>query len=331
MRYNTRMKIINETFRSASGRTADEDWLFFDIESTGLSPRAASVYLIGCSWYERAEDLWRLRLYFADSRRSEPEVLGAFADLLAGFSCVTHFNGDHFDIPFLKYRYAKYGMDDPFKGKDSVDLLKRVRKYKKLLGVENLKQKTLERYLGVGRKDTFGGGELIRVYEEYLYTDDPGLEHFLLLHNLEDVKGMSELTALLDIPGWIDGGFYLNRSSECGRDMIRIDLLSETEFPGHTELAGEDGCALAAGGRELSLKVRSYGGKVRIWYDEPGQYWFLPDEGIAVHKSVSAWTDPSRRVRATKDNCFGLCSPEALVSCENATLFAHSWLKRFMK
>ena len=220
------MKIHEETFTALNGSCAEPGQLFFDIESTGLNPSYAAVYLIGCSWFEDGE--WQLRLYFADDRRAECDVLRTFADLLRGFSTVVHFNGDRFDIPFLQERMARYGLGDPFAGMESIDLLKRVRPYKKLLGVENLKQKTLERFLGIDREDLFGGGELIQVYEEYLYSEDPRLEHFLLLHNLEDVKGMSELTALLRIPEWMEGRFELCGCCAGGNDTEDVsDTASE--------------------------------------------------------------------------------------------------------
>ena len=141
------MKIHEETFTALNGSCAEPGQLFFDIESTGLNPRYASVYLIGCSWF--AEGEWQLRLYFADDRRAEREVLAAFAELTENFDTLVHFNGDRFDIPFLQERMRLYRMADPFCGMGSVDLLKCVRPYKRLLGLENLKQKTLEVFLGL--------------------------------------------------------------------------------------------------------------------------------------------------------------------------------------
>ena len=331
------MKIHEETFTALNGSCAGPGQLFFDIESTGLNPRYAAVYLIGCSWFEDGE--WQLRLYFADDRRAECDVLRTFADLLRGFSTVVHFNGDRFDIPFLQERMSRYGLGDPFAGKESIDLLKCVRPYKKLLGVENLKQKTLERFLGIDREDLFGGGELIQVYEEYLYSEDPRLEHFLLLHNLEDVKGMSELTALLRIPQWMEGRFELcgccagdddANDAGTGHACSRLLFRSDIEFPGHTRL--EDcGCSMEASGSELALTLPCFDGRVRMYYPNTKDYWFLPEEGCAVHKSVSAFVDPKRRIRATAANCYGLCAPDDLAGTANATAFAQSWIHRFWK
>ena len=330
------MKIHEETFTALNGSCAEPGQLFFDIESTGLNPRYAAVYLIGCSWFEDGE--WQLRLYFADDRRAECDVLRTFADLLRGFSTVVHFNGDRFDIPFLQERMARYGLGDPFAGMGSIDLLKRVRPYKKLLGVENLKQKTLERFLGIDREDLFGGGELIQVYEEYLYSEDPRLEHFLLLHNLEDVKGMSELTALLRIPEWMEGRFELCGCCAGGNDAedvsdaacSQLTFHSEVPFPGRS-LLNSCGCRMEACGHDLTLTLPCFGGRVRMYYPNTKDYYYLPEEGCAVHKSVSAFVDPKRRIRATAENCFGLCAPEDLSAAENASAFAQSWIRRFWK
>ena len=326
--------LTKETFKES---IRPEKTLALDIETTGLSPKNNSVYLIGCSWF--ADGQWQLRLFFADDRRAEKEVLAAFAELARGFSTLVHFNGDRFDIPFLQERMRRYGMYEPFSGMESVDLLKCVRPFKKLLGVENLKQKTLEVFLGMDRKDQFGGGELIQVYEEYLYTEDPRLEHFLLLHNLEDVKGMSELTALLRLPEWIEGKFeYRGCEVEGPGDSDRVSFYSETAFPGHVHLEFDCGCgkgaepaALEASGHDLILSLPCYNGKVRMYYPNPKDYYFLPEEGCAVHKSVSAYVDPKRRTRATAENCYGLFAPEDLTSEANATAFAQSWIRKFWK
>ena len=54
-----------------------DDFLFLDIETTGLTPETAQIYLIGA--LSHTEDTgWTLRQWFADSLSSEEEILRAF-------------------------------------------------------------------------------------------------------------------------------------------------------------------------------------------------------------------------------------------------------------
>ena len=78
-----------------------DDFLFLDIETTGLTPETAQIYLIGT--LSHTEDTgWTLRQWFADSLSSEEEILRAFFAFASPFKTLVHYNGDGFDLPFLK-------------------------------------------------------------------------------------------------------------------------------------------------------------------------------------------------------------------------------------
>ena len=69
------MKIIDEIINLETdyplGRICEnpKDILFFDIETTGLSPKTSSLYLIGCAYY--GDDGWHLRQFFANEKNEE--------------------------------------------------------------------------------------------------------------------------------------------------------------------------------------------------------------------------------------------------------------------
>lgn len=87
-----------------------------------------------------------------------------------------------------------------FKG---IDIYRRIAPYKNFMKLPNCKQKTIEGFLHTEREDVYSGGELIDIYHEYVLTHDPEKEHFLLLHNEEDIKGMLDIIAALAIPDLI--------------------------------------------------------------------------------------------------------------------------------
>ncbi len=210
---------------------AISDLLFFDIETTGFSGDYASVYLIGCVWHDG--NTWILTQYFAETRDAEEEVLDAFFALLRTKRILVHFNGDGFDIPFLTKRCVFYKKDWNFEAVESFDIYKKIRPLKKLLGLENLKQKSIERFLGIAREDKYNGGQLIEVYGEYLQTHSELLKHLLILHNEDDLKGMPQILPILAYPDFLTGDFSFKGSES--RDIPYADGNSEKHLLLHYE------------------------------------------------------------------------------------------------
>ena len=62
------------------------------------------------------------RLLLAEGDREEEELLRSFAAFARPYSRLVHFNGDTFDIPFIRERCRRYQMPDPFAGKQSLDM-----------------------------------------------------------------------------------------------------------------------------------------------------------------------------------------------------------------
>ena len=209
---------------------APEDVLFFDIETTGLSARNAGLYLIGVLTYTAATSIaeesntasssdeaqisavpsahraasapesaghWTLLQCFCEDVADEPAVLQAFFELLRTKKILISYNGDGFDIPFLRHMLEQYGLPYSFDIVESFDLFKKFRPLKRLLDLPDLKLKSCERFLGIDREDRFTGGELIEVYFEWQKTKAPALLDTLLLHNAEDIANLPNLLPLL--------------------------------------------------------------------------------------------------------------------------------------
>ena len=147
--------------------------LFFDIETTGFSGANHQVYLIGCVC--RRNKTWHLTQWFADTPDAEKDVLTAFFQYAGGFAVLVHFNGDTFDIPFLRKRFQAWGLPYDLSSFDSVDIYKHLRPLRGLIGLDSLKQKSIEQFLGISRQDPYSGGQLIDVYRFYLETSKEDL------------------------------------------------------------------------------------------------------------------------------------------------------------
>ena len=99
-------------------------------------------------------------------------------------------------VPFVKKRLEYINrrlgknIPDNLEGITKLDLYKMIRPFKTALGLSNLKQKTIERFVGINRIDQMNGGELINVYFNYLGDRSQKLRTLLLQHNRDDMEGM---------------------------------------------------------------------------------------------------------------------------------------------
>ena len=77
-----------------------EEFLFFDIETTGFFPRRnTSLYLIGAVCF--LDEHWTFLQWFAETPSEECEILNAFLAFCRSFRAVVHFNGDGFLISLI--------------------------------------------------------------------------------------------------------------------------------------------------------------------------------------------------------------------------------------
>ena len=150
-----------------------EKVLYFDIETTGFSPATSILYLIGCVYCD--DEGFKFRQWFCDTPESEPDIISDFLDFVKSFSVIVHYNGSGFDIPFIIKKCDIHHIPCDFSGIESFDIYKNISMLKSLLKLENLKQKSIESFMSVPRDDKYSGGELIKVYEEYLKSADDSL------------------------------------------------------------------------------------------------------------------------------------------------------------
>ena len=82
--------------------------------------------------------------WFADTKAAEKDLLDHFFDFLKQYKTVVHFNGDGFDIPFLQKRCKHFNLPYSLSDVASFDIYKKIKPYRNLLGLDSLKQKSIE-------------------------------------------------------------------------------------------------------------------------------------------------------------------------------------------
>ncbi|WP_026508945.1 ribonuclease H-like domain-containing protein [Butyrivibrio sp. MC2013] len=336
------MKKVNEAISADISSVYDpyieridnkENILFFDIETTGLSPRNCTIYLIGAAYYNGGS--WELIQFFAEKNADEPMLLRSFFELCKGYKSLVHFNGNRFDIPFIKARASALGIpsDETFPlDMESVDLYKVILPFKNALSLTDCKQKSIESFLGIKRQDIYSGKELIDVYKKYRANNSKELLSLLLLHNADDVRGMFPLSqisiykdffdCILSYPtisltsdapaedigplplrvvkAWANNYKDINGSEQ--RELmlgINLPMTLPSDFrcrKGEIFFRSEQGRG--------TLRIPIYCGELKYFYSDYKNYYYLPLEDQALHKSVAEFVDRSHRERATAKNCY---------------------------
>lgn len=315
-----------------------EQIAFFDIETTGLSPKASSLYLIGAMHYDTRQEQWCLTQWFADDYHSEKEILTSFFEYLKPFHALYHFNGVTFDIPYVTTKCQKHQLAVPEYARQlfrntvhhqtvpgqeriSVDLLKEIRPLKKTLRLVKANQTALEHWLGVNREDTYHGGELISVYTEYMQSkilhpeDASSLEKLLLLHNHDDIAGMLEVCSFLSYRDCLSlQKPPVIQSCSQKTDSITIQFTLPQPVPRPVQIShlwdinssaiSEQPAVLSLTETVGKLTLPVIQDTLKYFFEQYRDYFYLPEEDHAIHKSVAQFVDPAFRKKATAATCY---------------------------
>ncbi len=340
------MKTITKNININNSICIDNN-LFFDIETTGFSRTTCFCYLIGAAYRNNDSDTITIIQWLAESDTDEPALLSEFAKLTASFSSLTHFNGDSFDIPFLQKRTAIHNIELHLDNLRSIDLYKHAKGLKSLLRLESYNQKSVEHFLGIHREDKYSGGELIKVYKDYVKNVHTPIEHneaerLLLLHNFDDICGLLKVSGILSYNNIInkrftykdimyticqsqdmlhsaDGNWHnaattaTNNSTTTNNSnnnninnnhaYITLSFSLPEEVP-VSVLLNDDEYVLRAEKDVLKLRLPVLTDTLKFFYADYRNYYYLPYEDTAMHKSVAAYVDAECKVKATKETCY---------------------------
>ncbi len=286
-----------------------EQILFLDIETTGFTAKNSVLYLIGVTYYQ--ESFWKIRQWFAETYEEELSLLHAFFEFAASYSHLIHFNGNNFDLPYLLQKCRQYRLPYHFDTFEGIDLYRRTAPYKSMLRLPNCKLKTLEVFLGLSRKDLYGGGELISIYHSYAAQPQDHLLHALILHNKDDMAGMLYVLPILAYHNLfhepvtakkVQANYYINeQGTQCQELMIKLSLHSSLPHP--LSLHSNE-CYFKGEGKEGLLRIPLYTEELKYFYSNYKNYYYLPEEDTAIHKSVASFVDKKHRTQAMAATCY---------------------------
>ena len=312
------MKTINYLYKGLApldnliALASKDDLLYFDIETTGLSRKNNHIYLIGAGFYS-TEGL-NIIQWFAEDESEELLILKEFISFSSSFIHLVNYNGKSFDIPFTNERLTKYGLD--IIEFNSIDIYTYIKPFKSILSLDDLTQKTIERFLSINREDKYNGGELIPVYKKYVLSKDSVAYEKLLLHNKEDVLNMHYLTKILDFCKLEEIELrhseatinkYTDYSGNLKTELIINGLHNFDDLPKcfNTFKSTEYGPInlIFSQNGKFSIRVPIIEETLYYYIDNYKDYYYLINEGICILKSMAGGVLKENRVNATRETC----------------------------
>ena len=180
----------------------------------------------------------------------------------------------------------------------------------------------MEKYLGYERKDKFSGKELIKLFKDFIAFKEEEKRELILLHNHDDLMGMLHIlptTALSQLEFIANNKVYLENllNSEINKEAKLDFLLEEKDLQSEINLSfkllaplardfnfNSDYFSLKITKENVSIKIKVIKTELKHFYKNYKDYFFIPNENKAIHKSVANYIDKEFRIKATKENCY---------------------------
>jgi uncharacterized protein YprB with RNaseH-like and TPR domain len=202
----------------AGGAIAQPPFIFFDLETTGLSGGAGTLaFLVGCGWFD-GDGSFATRQFLLARHADERMLLEAVADELARAGALVSFNGKSFDAPLLEGRYLFHRIAWRGRQLAHVDVLHPARRFWKprdggskgsrydsgpqafypARPDSGCSLQALERQIvGARRQGDVPGFEIPARYFEFVRSGNAAPLEAVLEHNRLDLLTLAALTARL--------------------------------------------------------------------------------------------------------------------------------------
>ncbi|MCR5666979.1 MAG: ribonuclease H-like domain-containing protein [Eubacterium sp.] len=284
--------------------------VFYDIETTGFSRDYHMIYMIGIGQIE--DNHITSTQLLAEQEQDEPVILREFFKRIAGSDLLISYNGKRFDLPFILARAKKFDIPLPSTLPPELDLYLEAKPIFRFLSVPDQKLKTMERFFHISREDQMSGKELIEVFKNYQQKHDEKSEQLLLCHNAEDILNLPDLMQLLTLKEAFQMDYMHNFTSSVeefngtdGNTKKELSLVCPHHLPVYDSYIfyGEN-YFLRIDQNTIRMQIPILSGRLLYFFDNYKDYYYLPAEDKAIHKSVASFVPPENRQKAKANNCY---------------------------
>ncbi len=255
----------------------------------------------------RLADTEKEFIWVPEKESDEYDLLIALEELLSQYSHVLTFNGTGFDLPHLKKKYSAYRLSDPFRNMRHDDIFLMLRKYNPLLP---LARHRLNDYVVLFKDD---------------HVPEEDAQKELFISQIFNLVCLTEGNFDVRITDFVcpETDSFKEGTRDLLSDGAVLSLLLTPNLPipfrvhcsdGPFELDSDPTSGI------LKLRIRSDGDFFYMYHSDFENYDYLPGEGCAVHKSLTAYVASDRKEKATRDNCYTLIPCRTLLHGNKETL-----------
>jgi len=201
--------------------------LFLDIETTGLSPIDNEIVVISYASYFNDKKCKIVQLISQDIKNDEKNLINQFITDTLGSKILLTFNGDEFEEKFLSEKMRKYKMDFKF---DFISLKSNIRHFGKYLKISSFSRENIENYFCFSKERYYDIHKIVKsMKKDSTVSDD------LIEHSKEEIKTLIEMYLAFDKikkekQSIIKGNrFYLDDFYIVG-DIVNLQFISSKKY-----------------------------------------------------------------------------------------------------
>lgn len=247
-----------------------ENVSFFHMLTTGHFWRNTSITELSVLHLNQ-ENKWIKKTWTLEHESDEYDMLEAFTKAVSSSNILIGFNSTSFHIPYLEHKYKAYGLPSPFTDKTHIDLLKEIKPIGKQL---------------------------------HISTKLNDLRIFLHLPDeLSEIECIAASTSLFQYETILNGGFSVEKAELSDKAELLFFCKTDLIFPSDIRIHDDD-FYLIGTGYDLRIKVKMTENRLKMYYSNYKDYYYLPEEDMIIHKSLAVSIQKDKKIKSTPDNCF---------------------------
>jgi len=225
--------------------------LFLDIETTGLSPVDNEIVVISYASYFNDKKCKVVQLISQDIKNEEKTLINQFITDTLGSKILLTFNGDEFEEKFLSEKMKKYKMDFKF---DFSSLKSNIRHFGKYLKIASFSRENIENYFNISKERYYDMHKIVKSMKK-----DSTVSADLIEHSKEEIKTLIEMYLAFDKikkgkKAIIKGdSFYLDDFDIVG-DMVNLQFITSKKYS-YSEFFLENGEKLTLDSDKVILTI----------------------------------------------------------------------------
>lgn len=278
--------------------------MIINIKTTGFSTNYSSIYMIGILYYDSHISSYVIEQWFREKDNDSYEMLYEFNKKLLVFPNLIHYNGHLFDMTFINTHMSIYNIKCNLYSE--IDLFSLIRPIKKILSLSNLKLTTVSDFFNKSLSNDNTISDLTKIYTQYMNDKDISLVYLLFAHHKKDLSNILTLFKNIPLFTFISNIKSMSIPISLTSSQIKADEYHCTfniEYDGSFILKNNL-FMLKLKNSVANMQIQIKHQKLKFFFPHINEYYYLPSEGYAVHKSIGRYISKDDRIPANKTNCY---------------------------